>query len=77
MLKIEEFIALELSNLVFILLINVKHLNIYHVYKQDKFHAHLSWAWKWAMTCDFQQCDILTSVDSDQPVQPFFQLRNS
>ena len=42
MLKIEEFIALELSNLVFILLINVKHLNIYHVYKQDKFHAHLS-----------------------------------
>ena len=24
------------------------------------------------MTCDFQQCGILTSVDSDKPVQPTF-----
>ena len=24
-----------------------------------------------AATCDFQHCGILTSVDSDQPVQPF------
>ena len=24
------------------------------------------------MTCDFQQCGILTSVDSDAPVQPPF-----
>ena len=22
------------------------------------------------MTCDFQQCGILTSVDSDKPLQP-------
>ena len=22
----------------------------------------------WATTCDFQQCGILTSVDSDEPV---------
>ena len=22
------------------------------------------------MTCDYQQCGILTSVDSDEPVQP-------
>ena len=29
------------------------------------------------MTCDFQQCDILTSVDSDEPVQPPVKLRNS
>ena len=29
------------------------------------------------MTCDFQQCDILTSIDLDQPVQPPFKLRNS
>ena len=29
------------------------------------------------MTCDFQQCGILTSVDSDEPVQPPFKLRNS
>ena len=32
---------------------------------------------KWAATCDFQQCGILTSVDSDEPVQPPFKLRNS
>ena len=25
---------------------------------------------KRAVTCDFQQCGILTSVDSDKPVQP-------
>ena len=28
------------------------------------------------MTCDLQQCGILTSVDSDEPVQPHFKLRN-
>ena len=28
-------------------------------------------------TCDFQQCGILTSVDSDEHVQPPFKLRNS
>ena len=27
------------------------------------------------MTCDFQQCGILTSVDSDEPVQPRFKLK--
>ena len=32
----------------------------------------------WAVTRDFQQCDILTSVDSGEPVQPPFKLiRNS
>ena len=30
-----------------------------------------------ALTCDFQQCGILTSVDSGKPVQPPFKLRNS
>ena len=29
----------------------------------------------WAVTCDFQQCGILTSVDSDKPVQPPFKLK--
>ena len=24
----------------------------------------------WAMACDFQQCGILTGVDSYEPVQP-------
>ena len=31
----------------------------------------------WAVTCDFQQCGILTSADSDEPVHPPFKLRNS
>ena len=30
-----------------------------------------------AVTCDFQKCGILTSVDSDKPVQHPFKLRNS
>ena len=29
-----------------------------------------------AMTCDFQQCDILTCVDLDKSVQPPFKHRN-
>ena len=29
------------------------------------------------MTCDFQQCGILTSVDSDEPEQPPVKLRTS
>ena len=29
------------------------------------------------MVCDFQQCGILTSVDSDEPVQPPCKLRSS
>ena len=32
---------------------------------------------QWATTWDFQQCGILTCVDSDEPVQPSFKLRNS
>ena len=32
---------------------------------------------KLAVACDFQQCGILISVDSDKPVQPPFKLRNS
>ena len=31
----------------------------------------------WAATCNFQQCCILKSVNSDEPVQPPFKLRNS
>ena len=26
------------------------------------------------MTCDFQQCGILTGIESDEPVQPPFKL---
>ena len=32
---------------------------------------------KWALTCDFQQCGILTCVDSEEPLQPPFNVRNS
>ena len=31
---------------------------------------------QWAAKCDFQQCGILTSVHSDEPVKPLFKLRN-
>ena len=31
----------------------------------------------WAATCNFQQCGILTWIDSDDPVQPPVKLRNS
>ena len=31
----------------------------------------------WVVTCDFQQCGVLTSEDSDEPVQIPFKLRNS
>ena len=31
----------------------------------------------WAATCDFQQCGILKCVDSDEPAQPPWKLRNS
>ena len=27
--------------------------------------------------CDFQQCDLLTSVDSNEPMQPTIKLRNT
>ena len=30
-----------------------------------------------AVACDFQQCGILTSVDSDELLQPLIKLRNS
>ena len=32
---------------------------------------------KLATTCDFQQCGILTSADSDEHLQPPFEFRNS
>ena len=38
---------------------------------------NLSAAVTWAVTCDFQQCGNLTSVDSDEPEQPPLKLRNS
>ena len=40
-------------------------------------HCHQPLQNKWAVTCDFQLCGILTCVDSDEPWQPPFKLRNS
>ena len=45
----KKFLALSLSDVVFIMLINVKMptiVGIFYIYEQDKFHAQLSWAWK-------------------------------
>ena len=45
----KKFLALSLSYVVFLMLINVKMptINCWHfnIYEQDKFHAQLSWAW--------------------------------
>ena len=35
----------------------------HNVIGMHKYHYHI-----WAVTCDFQQCGILTSVYSDEPV---------
>ena len=43
----------------------------------DSEFAYFNTIYIWAVTRDFQQCGILTSVDSDQPVQPHFKLLNS
>ena len=42
----------------------------------DKDFHILKPGFNWAFTFDFQQCGILTSVDSDKYVQPPFKLRN-
>ena len=45
--------------------------------KQKKLLWGICSTLKWALTCEFQQCGILTSVDSDEPVQHPVKLRNS
>ena len=37
---------------------------------------YVDWNRNWAVACDFQQCGLLTFVDSDEPVHPPFKLRN-
>ena len=41
--QMKKFLALSLSEYVFILLINVKMP--FNIYEQDKFDAQLSWVW--------------------------------
>ena len=46
--------------------------------QQDTFYTHLFLLLtSKSILYEFQQCGILTSVDSDEPVQPPFKLRNS
>ena len=40
-------------------------------------HPEINWIIFWAVAWDFQQFDVLTSVDSDETLQPSFKLRNS
>ena len=46
----KKFLALSLSNVVFIMLINVKNSTsvgiLTVIYGQDKLHAQLGWVWK-------------------------------
>ena len=44
-----------------------------HCMQTTAFHDKINWA----VRCDFQQCGILTCVDSDQPGYPPFKLRDS
>ena len=58
---------------------------VYYIYstKKEMSHAFLhafqqkNTLFIWAVAWDFQQFDILTSVDSDEPLKPPFKLRNS
>ena len=51
----------------------IKTVSNYSTSKRSKILLHAIWAATW----DFQHCGILTSVDSEKPVQPPFKLRNS
>ena len=75
MLKTKTFPTFKYSNIVFTMLINVKMPTLVGEKKRKK----KEWVKNKisAETCDFQQCGILKSVDSDEPVQPPIVLRNS
>ena len=51
--------------------------NIVNILQVKFLHELFCSITNWAVTCDFQQCGILTSVDSNEPVQPTFQLRKA
>ena len=70
-----------LSVLLHVLMLETGYVSCVQVIclKHNSVLAHLCFAADniWAVTCDFQQCGILTSVDSNEPVQPPLKLRNS
>ena len=59
--------------------INIKFDTVVLIYRYRAIKAHSGKLLDmyWAVTCDFQQCVILTSVDTDMPVQPIFTPSNS
>ena len=48
-----------------------------HFIFQNIPNAYIIYSIVMSVTCDFQQCGILTSVDSGELVQTSFKLRNS
>ena len=61
----------------------LKQIDIHNKHFYCSFLVSVDFLWQsfkhklkknWAVTWDFQQFDILTSVDSDEPVQPSFKL---
>ena len=54
-----------------------RFLHLKSSFKRQKARLVITENGKWAVTFDFQQCGILTSVDSDEHVQPPFKFRNS
>ena len=51
---------------------SIVHINSHHAGCYNVLYSSLLPIW--AVTCDFKQCCILASVDSDQPVQTSFKL---
>ena len=56
---------------------NIKAEDVFRCQKKNTQVSLPSFSHNWTMTHDFQQCGILTCVDSDEPVQPPFKLRSS
>ena len=54
--------------------INIIFLNLIHIQDMDLINSTIIIM---SRGMRFQQFDILTSVDSDEPLQPPFKLRNS
>ena len=49
----------------------------FHTVDNDMIQIMIQIKIVWDATCDFQQCDISTCVDSGEPLQPPCKLRNS
>ena len=89
LLKVADFLVPYISSLHRILMTRVLQLTVsgscwfFEVFYWcileliDKVHLNFRCTLIWAVTCNLQQCGILTCVDSDEPVQPPVNLRNT